>query len=208
MQLWRAVKEKGKDMAKTAVRIVGKNPVIIRSAAIVLEKAGYAVTDSAREADITVIDMPFPLSGIEESGCPLVFLCRDGENVPKNAAAVITKPFLYKELAEKIKPLCKAETEAGDSEIRAEGGGLVKDGKKTALSKKELELFLFFKQHENTAVTREEMTAALWKGKKTSGNITDVYVKYLREKIRKAFGDEPIKSVRGVGYIYSEGSRK
>lgn len=187
-------------MSEGFVRIISKNVFTVRSLTLIFEDAGYTVTDSADEAELTVTDTPSVLAG-DRRGV-FVYLADRGSALPKGADAVIAKPFSWKELLDAAESLMRRRTESDGIALR--GDTLVYKGKSVRLTEREAKLFEFFKSHENIPVTREEMLATVWGMEQGGTNVTDVYVNYLRKKLKAAFGADFIKSVRGVGYIYSE----
>ncbi|MDD6799739.1 MAG: winged helix-turn-helix domain-containing protein [Firmicutes bacterium] len=67
-----------------------------------------------------------------------------------------------------------------------------------ALSGREYELLKYLYDRRGTAVSREELNSA-WGGSADSNN-TDVYIRYLRQKLDERFGVRMIETVRGCGY--------
>ena len=68
------------------------------------------------------------------------------------------------------------------------------------LTPKESELFAYLLKRNGQAVSREELRRALWSDTAET-NAPDVYVSYLRRKLRRLFGDGVLVNERGVGYI-------
>ena len=184
---------------KGLVRIISKNEFTLRTLTLLFEQTGYTVTDAPDEAELTVTDMA---PTVPERRGAYVYLADRGSALPKGADAVVEKPFSWEKLLEAAEAvICERNVREGVT-LRADT--LVYKGKSTKLTEREARLFEFFKSRENTPVTREEMLACVWNDSEKSTNITDVYVNYLRKKLKSAFGADFIKSVRGVGYIYSE----
>ncbi len=71
------------------------------------------------------------------------------------------------------------------------------------LTKKEFDLLNYLWQHENTAITRDDLLTNVW-GYEFTGdtNIVDVYIRYLRQKIDDRFGIKTIHTIRAVGYMF------
>ncbi|HBN83109.1 MAG TPA: DNA-binding response regulator, partial [Clostridiales bacterium] len=69
------------------------------------------------------------------------------------------------------------------------------------LSKTEFDLLEYLLSNKNVALTRDRLLEGVW-GYNYAGNtnITDVYIKYLRDKIDNRFNVSVIETVRGVGY--------
>ena len=76
-------------------------------------------------------------------------------------------------------------------------------GEPINLTKKEFDLLNYLWQHENTAITRDDLLINVW-GYEFTGdtNIVDVYIRYLRQKIDDRFGIKTIHTIRAVGYMF------
>lgn len=68
-----------------------------------------------------------------------------------------------------------------------------------ALPKKEFDLLLFFVSNPNKVYTREEILMNVWgQGVHVTERTVDVHIRKIREKI----GEEYIRTVKGVGYLF------
>lgn len=68
-----------------------------------------------------------------------------------------------------------------------------------ALPKKEFDLLLFFVSNPNKVYTREEILTNVWgQGVHVTERTVDVHIRKIREKI----GEEYIRTVKGVGYLF------
>jgi two-component system OmpR family response regulator len=122
----------------------------------------------------------------------------------------LSKPFSFDELLARIRALSRRFTvPAGDSfELRA--GVLVMDMRAhTArrgdspldLSATEWKLLEYLMRHPGQALTREQILDYVWSFEtEVQPTMVDVYVSYLRNKLRREGLDDPIETVRGVGY--------
>ncbi len=182
------------------VRILSKNTFTVRTLALLFEDAGYTLTENSDTAELTVTDIPSALG--EDKKSSYIYLAERGSALPKGADAVIAKPYSWDELLRTAEEVTSAKKLDGGLALRADT--VVYKGKSAALTKREAKLFEFFKANENTPVTREKMLMEVWQDGAKDTNVTDVYVNYLRKKLKTAFGADFIKSVRGVGYMYSE----
>ena len=70
------------------------------------------------------------------------------------------------------------------------------------LSPRECELFAMLYRRRGHAVSRKDMQRELWHG--GSSNAPDVYINYLRRRLRPLLGDGAIVSLRGEGYMLSD----
>lgn len=68
-----------------------------------------------------------------------------------------------------------------------------------ALPKKEFDLLLFFVNNPNKVYTREEILKSVWgHGVHVTERTVDVHIRKIREKI----GEDYIRTVKGVGYLF------
>ena len=60
----------------------------------------------------------------------------------------------------------------------------------------------FFMQHADAIVSRSEILESVWDSNYEGlGNVVDVYVNYLRNKLEHEGEPRPIETVRGRGYL-------
>jgi len=78
---------------------------------------------------------------------------------------------------------------------------LEKEGREVQLSPREFQLFDLLAKNIGLVVPRETLLDRIWgmEGEVSNNNL-DSYMKLLRRKLETEFGDNPIKTVRGVGY--------
>jgi two-component system alkaline phosphatase synthesis response regulator PhoP len=75
------------------------------------------------------------------------------------------------------------------------------DGKKILLPKKEFELLELLASRPGKVYTREQILTIVWGNETIVGERTiDVHIRKLREKL----GDDYIRTIKGVGYTFSE----
>lgn len=127
----------------------------------------------------------------------------------------IDKPFSVRVLIAKIRALLKrGESSAdGGSVIRSCGIELdgasrrvTKDGSELRLNAKEFELLQYLMQHENEAVSKDELFNEVW-GRDcfTEPSTVSVHIRWLREKIEKDPNSPAlIRTVWKYGYIFGE----
>jgi len=125
----------------------------------------------------------------------------------------MTKPFAIEELLARIRVCLKKHRAdvAEDSGAKEVGGLRIDpasysasfDGTPITLTKKEFDLLNYLWQHENHAITRDELLTNVW-GYEFTGdtNIVDVYIRYLRQKIDDKFQIKTIHTIRAVGYMF------
>ena len=82
-------------------------------------------------------------------------------------------------------------------------GTVTKAGREVILSALEYRLLLYFLQHQNRVITRENLRDAIWDtaGEYVSDNALNVYMKRLREKVETdSSNPEILVTVRGLGF--------
>lgn len=183
----------------------------------------------APDVDLIILDLMLPgLSGIEicrrlrrESDVPIIMLTAKDDvsdkvmGLDSGADDYMTKSFAIEELLARIRVALKrkGKKEENNNGVLACGQlSLYRDeyrvtfnGKEIALSKKEFELLKYLMENRGIVLTREKILDHVW-GYDYFGdtNVTDVYIKYLRNKIDQKFAVQFIHTVRGVGYIFKQ----
>ena len=177
--------------------------------------------------DLLILDLMLPeLSGIEvcrrlrqQSDVPIIMLTAKDDVSDKvmgldmGADDYMTKPFAIEELLARIRVALKkhrADTaqstgvrSAGKLHMEPASYSAGYGGEPINLTKKEFDLLNYLWQHENTAITRDDLLTNVW-GYEFTGdtNIVDVYIRYLRQKIDDRFGIKTIHTIRAVGYMF------
>ena len=128
----------------------------------------------------------------------------------------LTKPFAMQELLARIRMVSRRGA-GGDMDHRLRAGDLVldtrtyelsrKDGKRSVrLGAKEYQLMEYLMRNPNRVLSREQITQRVWGyDSDAEYNNVDVYVSFLRKKIRFVQAGTGIGSVRGVGYELEAG---
>ncbi len=120
----------------------------------------------------------------------------------------INKPIKPRVLMSRVAALLRRTPNTETAEKKVETGGIridrekfvvVRDGVEMDLPKKEFELLALLASKPGKVFTRDEILSRVWGGDVVVGDRTiDVHIRKLREK----FGDEYIKTVKGVGYKF------
>jgi len=122
----------------------------------------------------------------------------------------LVKPFSFEELIARLHALSRRfNPEAGDaSELRF--GSLVMDVKAHAfrrgetpieLTKREWDLLEYFLRNPNQILSRQSILDYVWSyDRNVQPEMVDVYISYLRQKLKSSGLDDPITTVRGFGY--------
>ncbi|MCP4455894.1 MAG: response regulator transcription factor [Planctomycetes bacterium] len=124
----------------------------------------------------------------------------------------LVKPFSMGELLARIRALLRrAENQTsevltvGTLRLDPKSTCIERSGERIELTAKEFALMMFFMRHPNQLVTRTEILENVWDANYEGlGNVVDVYVNYLRNKLGQHGESRAIETVRGRGYILKE----
>jgi DNA-binding response OmpR family regulator len=175
--------------------------------------------------DLVVLDMMLPLrSGLEvlnevrasRPALPVIILTARGEvedrvtGLDAGAIDYLTKPFSLSELAARIRAQLRlvAQTptttiSGGDVEVDLITREVRRGGTPVRLSTTEFELLSYLLRNPGRVLSREQILRAVWGYEYDPGtNVVDVYVGYLRRKLRQPEEKDPIVTVRSVGYRF------
>jgi len=155
----------------------------------------------------------------EKPGLPVVMLTARTSVADRvaglDAGAVdyVTKPFAFDELAARVRAHLRAPTASESTKVAALGieadlltRRVTRDGVEIALSAKEFDLLVYFLRHPGNVLSREQILSAVWGYSHDPGtNIVEVYVSYLRRKLRRPGSPAPIITLRSVGYRLAHG---
>jgi DNA-binding response OmpR family regulator len=178
--------------------------------------------------DLVVLDMMLPgrggfdlLAELREvrPALPVIVLTARGEvedrvaGLDAGAVDYLTKPFSLSELAARIRAQLRVVAQAPTTTLSANGIEVnllsreVRRGDELIrLSTTEFELLVYLLQNRGRVLSREQILRAVWGYEYDPGtNVVDVYVGYLRRKLRDAEGNTPIVTIRSVGYRFDAG---
>jgi DNA-binding response OmpR family regulator len=188
---------------------------------------GNSGIDQALHADVDliVLDLMLPgASGLEvlkrlrqaKPTLPVIVLTAQSDvehrvtGLDAGAADYITKPFSLSELAARIRAQLRIASQApqttlaaGDVELNLITREVRQGGELVRLSTTEFELLSYLMRNRGHVLTREQILRAVWGYEYDPGtNVVDVYVGYLRRKLRKGGATAPIVTIRSVGYRF------
>ena len=201
----------------------------LRSYGFEVESAADGVAGAQRALsepfDLVVLDIMLPLrSGHEvlkelhdaKPALPVIILTARGEvedrvaGLDAGAIDYLSKPFSLSELAARIRAQLRVVAQApttnltgGDVEIDLITREVRRSGVPVRLSTTEFELLTYLLRNTGRVLSREQILRAVWGYEYDPGtNVVDVYVGYLRRKLRRSGESDPIVTVRSVGYRF------
>jgi len=162
----------------------------------------------------------------ETSKVPVIMLTARGDDVDRivglelGADDYLPKPFNPRELIARIravqrrmetagssnqKPAADAELQVGDIILCPTNRSVKRNGVAVELTSVEFTLLEVLLKQAGTVISREELVEkALGRRLSAYDRSIDVHVSALRKKLGKEYaGEERIKTIRGIGYLYS-----
>ena len=151
----------------------------------------------------------------EKIEAPIIMLTAKSEIYDKlnglenGADDYITKPFHMRELIARIKVVLKRKVNIEDSNILEfkdlkldlRTGKMSSNDNEIAINGKELELLEVLLLNKNQITDREQLANKIWGYNSDSEyNNVEVYVSFLRKKLKLIKSNVKIKAVRGIGY--------
>ena len=184
---------------------------------------GALLRAGATEYDAIVLDAMLPdLDGLdvcrklreERIWSPVLMLTARSavpdrvDGLDAGADDYLAKPFSFDELLARLRalgrrgPVERAPVlEVGDLQLDPAGHRAWRGGEPLDLSAKELALLEMFMRHPGQVLSRFILLEHVWPDSyENRSNVIDVYVRLLREKIDRPFGQASLQTVRGVGY--------
>jgi two-component system, OmpR family, response regulator len=173
--------------------------------------------------DLVVLDLMLPgrpgmkvLSSIREQRpeMPVILLtARDRVDdrvagLDGGASDYLVKPFAFAELVARVRAQLRhagsprpGVLRAGDVELDLIARQVTRAGTSEQLTAKEFDLLTQFLRRPGEVLTREQLLRDVWGYEFNPGtNVVEVYIGYLRKKLRRADLADPIVTVRSVGY--------
>ena len=165
---------------------------------------GYKVCRQVRSAGITT-----PI---------LMLTAKSGEydleeGLDTGANDYLKKPFSSIELKARIRALLrnnnfeKNEVTSNDLTINLDARKVTIDDKNLEVSDKEFELLFYLIKNKNIVVSKTEILEDVWENyfpQEEEHNLVEVYIGYLRKKLKPHNLDQKISTVRGYGYRWDD----
>jgi DNA-binding response OmpR family regulator len=199
----------------------------LRSAGYVVDCAGDGEEGERRALagryDLVLLDILLPgKDGLEVLGAlrehdrqtPVILLTALGEiedrvrGLDRGATDYVVKPFSMEELLARVRAHLRRPhqqtadvLEAGDLRMDLRTRRVVLGADEVTLTAREFELLAYLMRHPGQVLSREQILNAVWGFDHEPGtNVLEVYVSYLRNKLRRDGLEAPIETVRGAGY--------
>lgn len=125
----------------------------------------------------------------------------------------LVKPFNREELVARVEALIRRAS-GNYTENVIEFNGLTLDlnsrkaianNKEVVLQGKQFDMLEYLINSKNTIITKEQIFDKIWGfNSETTTNVIEVYASGLRKELKKIGYDKYLKTIRGVGYIWSE----
>lgn len=124
----------------------------------------------------------------------------------------LVKPFNREELIARVEALVRrANGNYTENAIEFEGLKLdlnsrkvIANGKEIVLQGKQFDMLEYLINSKNTILTKEQIFDKIWGfNSETTTNVIEVYASGLRKELKKIGYDKYLKTIRGVGYIWS-----
>ncbi|MEB7823786.1 response regulator transcription factor [Staphylococcus chromogenes] len=176
--------------------------------------------------DIILLDLMLPeMDGLEvcqrirtQKDTLIIMITAKGEIYDKvvgldnGADDYIVKPFEIEELLARMRALVRRygeESQSNTNIINIDGLIIDKhafsvsfESQNIELTKTEFDLLLVLAENKNHVLQREQILDHVWGYESAvETNVVDVYIRYLRNKLKPIGKQKLIETVRGVGYV-------
>ena len=188
-----------------------------------IENDGKAGLDKAlsKPYDLYILDLMLPnINGLEicrqirqEQSTPIIIITAKGETYDKVAGLdygaddYIVKPFDIEELLARIRAILRRQPQKNVIDINGiiidkDAFKVTIDGTQLELTKTEYDLLYVLAENRNHVMHREQILDHVWGfNSEVETNVVDVYIRYLRNKLKPFNKEKSIETVRGVGYV-------
>jgi len=132
----------------------------------------------------------------------------EAEGLDLGADDFLRKPFSFVVLLARLRALVRRASGApdgvvvvGDLQVDTVRRTCARAGEEITLTARELDLLVALARRDGGTATKRELLAEVWGFDfEGDGNVVEVYVRYLRQKIDKPFGRSSLQTIRTLGY--------
>ncbi|AKC76236.1 response regulator transcription factor [Staphylococcus sp. EG-SA-6] len=188
-----------------------------------IEYEGQAGLDKAlsNNYDLIILDLMLPnINGLEicrrvrqEQSTPIIIITAKSDTYDKvtgldyGADDYIVKPFEIEELFARIRAVLRRQPQKDIIDINGikidvDAFNVTINGEQLDFTKTEYDLLYLLATNRNRVLQREQILDHVWGyDSEVETNVVDVYIRYLRNKLKPYGKDKTIETVRGVGYV-------
>ena len=144
---------------------------------------------------------------------PIIIITAKSETYDKVAGLdygaddYIVKPFDIEELLARIRAVLRRQPDKDVLDINGiiidkDAFKVTVNGHQLELTKTEYDLLYVLAENRNHVMQREQILDHVWGyNSEVETNVVDVYIRYLRNKLKPFNKEKSIETVRGVGYV-------
>ena len=171
--------------------------------------------------DLIILDLMLPnINGLEicrrvrqVQSTPIIIITAKCDTYDKvtgldyGADDYIVKPFEIEELFARIRAVLRRQPHKDIIDINGiridiDAFKVTVDGKQLDFTKTEYDLLYLLATNRNHVLQREQILNHVWGyNSEVETNVVDVYIRYLRNKLKPFNKEKVIETVRGVGYV-------
>ncbi len=188
-----------------------------------IENDGKVGLDKAlsKPYDLYILDLMLPnINGLEicrqirqKTTTPIIIITAKSETYDKVAGLdygaddYIVKPFDIEELLARIRAVLRRQPDKDVLDINGiiidkDAFKVTVNGHQLELTKTEYDLLYVLAENHNHVMQREQILDHVWGyNSEVETNVVDVYIRYLRNKLKPFNKEKSIETVRGVGYV-------
>ena len=171
--------------------------------------------------DLIILDLMLPnINGLEicrrvrqVQSTPIIIITAKSDTYDKvtgldyGADDYIVKPFEIDEFFARIRAILRRQPHKDIIDINGiridiDAFKVTVDGKQLDFTKTEYDLLYLLATNRNHVLQREQILNHVWGyNSEVETNVVDVYIRYLRNKLKPFNKEKVIETVRGVGYV-------
>ncbi|PZG88252.1 response regulator transcription factor ArlR [Staphylococcus aureus] len=171
--------------------------------------------------DLIILDLMLPsINGLEicrkirqQQSTPIIIITAKSDRYDKVAGLdygaddYIVKPFDIEELLARIRAILRRQPQKDIIDVNGitidkNAFKVTVNGAEIELTKTEYDLLYLLAENKNHVMQREQILNHVWGyNSEVETNVVDVYIRYLRNKLKPYDRDKMIETVRGVGYV-------